>query len=89
MEAGKLAQPELTKALEGSLSIEARTRVQTILEKISTDTGAKANLRPLRAVEVLERIGTSEARDIIKKLAAGKPEALLTEAAKAALERMK
>jgi WD40 repeat protein len=87
--AGKLAQPEMTKALEGSLSIEARTRIQTILEKISTDAGARANLRPLRAVEALERIGTPEARDIIKKLADGKPEAALTEAAKAALERMK
>jgi hypothetical protein len=39
-------------------------------------------------VEVLERIDTPEARKLLKELAKGNPEALLTEQAKAALERM-
>ena len=42
----------------------------------------------LRAVEVLERIGTPEARQVLAKLADGAPEARLTQEAKASLQRL-
>ena len=42
----------------------------------------------LRALEVLERIGTPEARQILLSLAKGAPEAALTQEAKASLERL-
>ena len=45
--------------------------------------------RAERAVTVLERIGTPEAREIVRQVARGEPEALPTQAAQAALERMK
>ena len=44
-------------------------------------------LRAFRAVEVLERIGTPEARQVLQALAAGAPGALLTTSAQAALKR--
>ncbi len=43
-------------------------------------------MQALRAVEVLERVGTPEARQILEDLARGAPEARLTREAKAALE---
>jgi hypothetical protein len=37
---------------------------------------------------VLEHIGTTQAQDLLKKLAQGAPEARLTQEAKASLERL-
>jgi hypothetical protein len=45
-------------------------------------------LRLARAVEALERAGTVEARNLLKKLAAGQPGARLTEDARSALTRL-
>jgi hypothetical protein len=43
----------------------------------------------MRAIEVLERIGTPEAKEVVKKLAGGREDAALTVAAKRTLERMR
>ena len=45
-------------------------------------------LRGLRSVEVLEHIGTAEARQVLETLTTGAPEALVTVEAKAALARL-
>jgi hypothetical protein len=45
-------------------------------------------LRSVRAAEVLERIGTPEARRLLGQLATGAAEARLTREAKAALKRL-
>jgi hypothetical protein len=45
-------------------------------------------VRAKRAVAVLEHIGTAEAREVLKGLADGEPEALPTKEARAALERL-
>jgi hypothetical protein len=45
-------------------------------------------LRQLRAVQALEHIGSSEARQVLAVLARGAPEARLTHEANAALTRL-
>jgi hypothetical protein len=45
-------------------------------------------VRAVRAVAVLEQIGTPEARQVLEALARGAPDALLTQDAQAALGRL-
>ncbi len=46
------------------------------------------SLRGLRALHALEQIGTTDARELLRKLAGGAPEARLTREAKASLDRV-
>ncbi len=57
--------------------------------RAGTDTSRQpgAALRAFRAVEVLEHLGTPEAREMLQTLANGAPDALVTRSARAALER--
>jgi hypothetical protein len=48
-----------------------------------------AQVQTIRAVEVLERIGSPAARELLTALAASAPADLLTREASAALERLK
>jgi WD40 repeat protein len=85
--AGEAAWPALQKALSPSHSAEVQRRAEAVLAKLDEGTTSEPELRELRALEVLERIGTPEARQILEKLAGGSPEARLTREARAALER--
>jgi hypothetical protein len=86
---GILAQPALKKKLEGkSSSLEVRRRMERILDKLDSQTLSPAELRSWRAVEVLEGIGTPEARQVIAALAQGAPGARQTEDARRALDRL-
>lgn len=78
-------EPMLRRALEGKPSLELRRRVQTILATAKKPQAG--DLRRLRAIAVLERIGSPEARRILKILSesAAAPE---TREAKAALWRL-
>lgn len=67
----------LKKAPKGSPSLEMRRRVEDLLKDLQGAPSGET-LRTLRAMEVLERIGTSEARQILKTLAQGVPEARVT-----------
>lgn len=64
-----------------------RRRIEEALATLSGVPPANT-LRDLRAVEVLERIGTPKARQLLEKLAQGAPEARQTREAKAAVERL-
>jgi hypothetical protein len=83
---GEDAGPSLRKALDSKPSAEARRRLESILKKPRTPSpeAVQAN----RAVEVLENIGTPDARQLLEALAEGAPEAGLTREARAALERL-
>jgi WD40 repeat protein len=87
---GSLIEPILKKSLMGQLpSLEVRRRLEKLLDKMKADSGASPDvLRASRAVVILERIGTPEARQLLEKFARGMPEAPLTQDAKQAIERL-
>lgn len=84
---GERAEPGLSEALKNKLPLEARKRIEELLEGVRAAAVFPESLRNLRAVEVLEHIGTPQAREVLKTLADGAPTARLTQEAKAALER--
>ncbi len=81
--------PALRAALRGDPSAEARRRLEAVLERLATDEAVPGGqgLRRLRAIEVLERINSPAARDLLKALSEGAPAARSTGEAKAALAR--
>lgn len=86
---GSEAEPELRKALEGKPSLEMRRRAETLLKELSCQTEITPEaLRQLRAIHVLEQIGSPEARQILASLAQGAPAAPATRDAAAALQRL-
>jgi RNA polymerase sigma factor (sigma-70 family) len=84
----EIAGPILRDTLAGQPSAEVRRRVEELLEKLDAPLRESDLLRDLRAVEVLERIGTPEARRLLETLARGAAAARLTREAKGSLERL-
>jgi WD40 repeat protein len=78
------AEPALRRALAADPPLEARRRIEALLVKLK---GAD-QVRQVRAVEVLERLGSPAARQHLEALARGAPEARLTREARAALRRL-
>ncbi|HWG44722.1 MAG TPA: WD40 repeat domain-containing protein [Gemmataceae bacterium] len=70
-EAGSDAADALRKALANDPSVEAKGRIEGLLNRLDKG-GSSEHLRHLRAIEVLERIGTPAAKDVLRELA-GKP----------------
>ncbi|MFO0842599.1 MAG: hypothetical protein U0797_09420 [Gemmataceae bacterium] len=70
-------------------SLEARKRLERLLAAVDADvhTPSPERIRALRAVELLERIGTPAARRALAELAGGAPGARLTREAKATRDR--
>jgi hypothetical protein len=81
------AESYLKKALDDKPSAEARRRIEQLLERAGQGLSGKA-LQGYRLVEVLEQIVEPGAVGLLKKLAAGDPEARLTRAAAAAVGRV-
>jgi hypothetical protein len=80
---GLVAAPALREALKGDGSAEVRRRVGDLLEAVSARPPSGEPLRTLRALAVLERADTPEARHLLRELAGGAPGAWLTQEAKA------
>jgi hypothetical protein len=87
LEIGEPAKPALRTALAGKPSAEVRRRVEAILAQLDP-AKSPDRLRFLRSLEILEHIGTSDAQEVLQTLAAGAPEARLTQEAKGALMRL-
>jgi WD40 repeat protein len=87
---GLKARAALRRALETSKSAEVCARAGRLLQKLdkSDERPPSAALIAQRAVEALEQSRSPEARDVLKNLAAGPPDAEPARSAKEALERM-
>lgn len=80
--------PELTAAAEGRRSSEARRRCRQLLAVIDGPNDAE-RLRFVRAVQVLEGVGTPAAIKVAEKLSRGAPGVVETEHARGALKRLR
>ena len=87
-ELGALAERALRRLVEGRPSAEAARRAEGLLEKLRGGPASGEWVRVLRALEVLENVGTPQARQVLQQLADGVPEARLTREAKASMSRM-
>jgi RNA polymerase sigma factor (sigma-70 family) len=85
---GDLAGPALRQALAGGPSLEARRRIERLLDRLDAPLTDPALLLAVRGVEVLERAGTPEARALLGELAKGAAGARRTGEAKTALGRL-
>jgi RNA polymerase sigma factor (sigma-70 family) len=86
---GEPVVPSLRRALSGQPSAETRQRAEALLRKLTGRANISGErLRSLRATEILEQIGTAEARRLLESLATGIAESLQTSAAREALTRL-
>jgi hypothetical protein len=85
---GGLAESALRKTLHADPPLEVRRRIEALLEPLDKMCWPGMSLQGWRAIAVLERVGTDDARQVLEELAEGDPEARLTQEAKAAAERL-
>jgi hypothetical protein len=85
---GAEARPAMRELLGRTESVEVRRRIEDLLTDETVPRALKAGLQQARAVEVLERIGSAEARRLLEALAGGDERAPLTLDARAALRRL-
>jgi hypothetical protein len=86
---GESARSALLKALKQKPSAEASRRLRLILGKLADREKSPQRLTEIRAIQVLEYIGTPQAQKILSSLASGPAEAFLTQDAAASLARLK
>ena len=85
---GAAAVPELSRRLADKPSLEMRRRIENLLDKLDPLELPPHRLREVRALTVLEQIGTADARQVLRFLADGAPGTWLTGAARASLQRL-
>ncbi|MCI0463448.1 MAG: sigma-70 family RNA polymerase sigma factor [Gemmataceae bacterium] len=83
---GPLAVPALREALAAKPELEMRRHLERLALHSAPLSGEA--LRAWRALEALEHAGTTEARQVLERLARGAPGARLTEEARAAGRRL-
>jgi WD40 repeat protein len=84
-------ESELRQALENPQSLESRNRILGILKTYEANQIAvppSEMLQQLRAITVLERIGSEQALSFLRHLETGAPDARLTQEAHAAILRL-
>lgn len=82
---GELVRAPLRKALTGNTTLELRRRLESLLEKL--EPLSPTQVRSLRAIEILDGIGTPAALRIVERLTQGNPDGLLTVESRAVLAR--
>jgi hypothetical protein len=80
---GEAAEAAIRKALQSKITLEQRQRLELQLQM-----RVGGQLLKLRAIDVLERIGTLEARHVLEALAKSTPNPTVADAACTALARL-
>jgi WD40 repeat protein len=84
---GDFAEAALRQSAQGS-SLEATRRLELLLRKLASEMLSAEQVQILRALEVLERIGSTEARDIVRGQERSAPSSRIREEAQLALQRL-
>lgn len=88
---GELLLADLQAAVQRENTLEKKRRLERLLEKAQNAAlpfQGTQRLGQLRALEVLEKIGTPDARKLVRDLANGAEEGQLTAAARTVLARL-
>jgi hypothetical protein len=83
------ARLALEQALAKPPSAEAQSRIKKLLDRLEAPLSLPEDRRMVRAVEILERIGSPEARELLARLATGASGARLTREAAESAARLK
>jgi WD40 repeat protein len=84
----ELAAPFLRERLTEEQTPEARRRVERLLDNLAGFVIVPSHVQNLRAIEVLEHIGNSEAQTVLRDLSQGARDARQTQEAIASLRRL-
>jgi len=85
---GEQAVPGLRAAQKDNPPAEVHVRIEQLLKRLAGPITQGDKLRAIRAVEVLERLGTDEAKSLLRNYASGAAGARVTEEAQDALARL-
>jgi hypothetical protein len=85
---GPEAFPLLRRSLDGPISVEARRRIERLLENLKTATLTADQKRLQGALIVLELIVTAEARQVLEEVSQGRAGAWLASEAQVSLKRL-
>jgi hypothetical protein len=83
-----LAEATLRMARDGKPSLESRRRIEELLTVYRGPAVSGETRRAVRAIAVLEHMGSEGSRHLLAKLAAGAPEARMTREAKVSIRRL-
>jgi hypothetical protein len=85
---GESAEAGLRQALAGRPSAEVRRRLEEVLRKLAGKAPSRQRLRALRALKVLEHLGSPEALQALREVEEQAPKSVLGKEAGAAAERV-
>jgi len=85
---GRRAEAMLQQALGGRPSSEFQDRAKALLQKLDKFELHGEKLQEIRALRVLERIGSPKACEILRRLAKGEPQVRLTLVTQASVSRL-
>ena len=85
---GWTAEPAMQKALAKTSSAEVKVRLERLLANLPEEKFDLITVFAARVTELLERVGTSEAHDLLTELAKGPPSARLTQEAGDSIKRL-
>jgi hypothetical protein len=85
---GEVVADDLRRALTGTASPEALRRLRRLVAGLERLPLQESSVREVRAIELLESLGTREARRLLEELARGAQSATRTREAAQALRRL-
>jgi WD40 repeat protein len=85
---GELAEPALNERLKDSPDLDTQKNIEELLDKLQKPITSPELAGALRMIELLEQIGTPEARNLLEELSRGAEGARITRDAKQAFERL-